>query len=224
MSLLHQVKRVIMGLDKFQKTPCGFCFVEYVTGQLFCLCMYRQLPQVLHRGGYRGLCPLPQRHAVGRSSNQVAQFRLKKKTRYEMTRRRRRHSAGWTGTPASLRDASTDGAGAAGRRASSHTRIRSHPSPATALPSSVARRARPPQPSVAPPRRGRCATSIAWTTTTAAAGWAASTRSPARWTSVRPADKRLRRARAQTAHTARADPRAPSPFPLLFSVRTSARP
>jgi len=23
------VKRVIMGLDKFKKTPCGFCFVEY---------------------------------------------------------------------------------------------------------------------------------------------------------------------------------------------------
>eukprot|EP00960_Hanusia_phi_P001096 30007-Hanusia_phi.AAC.5 len=26
-----QVKRVIMGLDRFQKTPCGFCFVEYYT-------------------------------------------------------------------------------------------------------------------------------------------------------------------------------------------------
>jgi nuclear cap-binding protein subunit 2 len=23
------VKRVIMGLDKFKRTPCGFCFVEY---------------------------------------------------------------------------------------------------------------------------------------------------------------------------------------------------
>ena len=23
------VKRVVMGLDKFRKTPCGFCFVEY---------------------------------------------------------------------------------------------------------------------------------------------------------------------------------------------------
>jgi len=23
------VKKVIMGLDKFKKTPCGFCFVEY---------------------------------------------------------------------------------------------------------------------------------------------------------------------------------------------------
>ena len=23
------LKRVIMGLDKFKKTPCGFCFVEY---------------------------------------------------------------------------------------------------------------------------------------------------------------------------------------------------
>jgi len=26
-----EVKRVVMGLDKFQKTPCGFCFVEYYT-------------------------------------------------------------------------------------------------------------------------------------------------------------------------------------------------
>ena len=25
------IKRVIMGLDKFKKTPCGFCFVEYYT-------------------------------------------------------------------------------------------------------------------------------------------------------------------------------------------------
>jgi nuclear cap-binding protein subunit 2 len=24
-----EVKRIIMGLDKFQKTPCGFCFCEY---------------------------------------------------------------------------------------------------------------------------------------------------------------------------------------------------
>jgi len=23
------VKRIIMGLDKYKKTPCGFCFVEY---------------------------------------------------------------------------------------------------------------------------------------------------------------------------------------------------
>merc|ERR1712002_1417152 len=23
------IKRIIMGLDKFKKTPCGFCFVEY---------------------------------------------------------------------------------------------------------------------------------------------------------------------------------------------------
>ena len=25
------VKKIIMGLDKFKKTPCGFCFVEYFT-------------------------------------------------------------------------------------------------------------------------------------------------------------------------------------------------
>ncbi|KAK8765274.1 hypothetical protein V5799_032110 [Amblyomma americanum] len=25
------VKKVIMGLDRFHKTPCGFCFVEYYT-------------------------------------------------------------------------------------------------------------------------------------------------------------------------------------------------
>ncbi|CAG0884980.1 unnamed protein product [Cyprideis torosa] len=25
------VKRIVMGLDRFRKTPCGFCFVEYYT-------------------------------------------------------------------------------------------------------------------------------------------------------------------------------------------------
>ena len=24
-----EVKRVVMGLDKFKRTPCGFCFIEY---------------------------------------------------------------------------------------------------------------------------------------------------------------------------------------------------
>jgi nuclear cap-binding protein subunit 2 len=33
------VKRIIMGLDRFQKTPCGFCFVEYQTHQQACDCM-----------------------------------------------------------------------------------------------------------------------------------------------------------------------------------------
>lgn len=26
-----EIKRIIMGLDKFKRTPCGFCFVEYFT-------------------------------------------------------------------------------------------------------------------------------------------------------------------------------------------------
>ncbi|GLH04445.1 Nuclear cap-binding protein subunit 2 [Gryllus bimaculatus] len=31
------VKRVVMGLDKYKKTPCGFCFVEYPFYQpMFC--------------------------------------------------------------------------------------------------------------------------------------------------------------------------------------------
>jgi len=28
------VKRIIMGLDKHKRTPCGFCFVEYLFYQL----------------------------------------------------------------------------------------------------------------------------------------------------------------------------------------------
>ncbi|CAB5354000.1 unnamed protein product [Rhizophagus irregularis] len=28
-SKAEKIKRIIMGLDKFQKTPCRFCFVEY---------------------------------------------------------------------------------------------------------------------------------------------------------------------------------------------------
>ncbi|KAI5819233.1 hypothetical protein BZA77DRAFT_350829 [Pyronema omphalodes] len=26
-----EIKRLVMGLDRFSKTPCGFCFVEYYT-------------------------------------------------------------------------------------------------------------------------------------------------------------------------------------------------
>ena len=26
-----EIKRLVMGLDRFNKTPCGFCFVEYYT-------------------------------------------------------------------------------------------------------------------------------------------------------------------------------------------------
>ncbi|KAF2857501.1 RNA-binding domain-containing protein [Piedraia hortae CBS 480.64] len=28
-----ELKRLVMGLDRFSKTPCGFCFVEYYTHQ-----------------------------------------------------------------------------------------------------------------------------------------------------------------------------------------------
>lgn len=28
-SMCGDIKRIVMGLDKFKKTPCGFCFVEY---------------------------------------------------------------------------------------------------------------------------------------------------------------------------------------------------
>ena len=28
-SMAGDIKRVVMGLDRFKKTPCGFCFVEY---------------------------------------------------------------------------------------------------------------------------------------------------------------------------------------------------
>lgn len=34
-----EVKRLVMGLDRFQKTPCGFCFVEYYTHQDALDCM-----------------------------------------------------------------------------------------------------------------------------------------------------------------------------------------
>jgi nuclear cap-binding protein subunit 2 len=30
-SRVGNVKRVVMGLDRFKKTPCGFCFVEYAS-------------------------------------------------------------------------------------------------------------------------------------------------------------------------------------------------
>jgi hypothetical protein len=31
-----EIKRIIMGLDRVSKTPCGFCFVEYVPPQYQC--------------------------------------------------------------------------------------------------------------------------------------------------------------------------------------------
>jgi nuclear cap-binding protein subunit 2 len=34
-----EIKRLIMGLDRFNKTPCGFCFVEYYTQQDALDCM-----------------------------------------------------------------------------------------------------------------------------------------------------------------------------------------
>ena len=30
-SMCGEVKRIIMGLDRIKKTPCGFCFIEYPT-------------------------------------------------------------------------------------------------------------------------------------------------------------------------------------------------
>ncbi|KAG8242825.1 Nuclear cap-binding protein subunit 2 [Homalodisca vitripennis] len=30
-SMCGDIKRIVMGLDRFKKTPCGFCFVEYYT-------------------------------------------------------------------------------------------------------------------------------------------------------------------------------------------------
>ncbi|KAL8774294.1 MAG: hypothetical protein Q9209_001045 [Squamulea sp. 1 TL-2023] len=34
-----EIKRLVMGLDRFNKTPCGFCFVEYYTHQDALDCM-----------------------------------------------------------------------------------------------------------------------------------------------------------------------------------------
>lgn len=34
-----EIKRLVMGLDRMQKTPCGFCFVEYYTHQDALDCM-----------------------------------------------------------------------------------------------------------------------------------------------------------------------------------------
>ncbi|KAF7115399.1 hypothetical protein CNMCM5793_002215 [Aspergillus hiratsukae] len=32
-NLCGEIKRLVMGLDRYNKTPCGFCFVEYYTHQ-----------------------------------------------------------------------------------------------------------------------------------------------------------------------------------------------
>ncbi|PKS09998.1 hypothetical protein jhhlp_004622 [Lomentospora prolificans] len=38
-SKVGEIKRLVMGLDRFTKTPCGFCFVEYYTHQDALDCM-----------------------------------------------------------------------------------------------------------------------------------------------------------------------------------------
>lgn len=38
-SKVGEIKRIIMGLDRVKKTPCGFCFVEYYTHQDALDCM-----------------------------------------------------------------------------------------------------------------------------------------------------------------------------------------
>ena len=47
-----QVKKVVMGLDKFKRTPCGFCFVEYYSrlvveggrgGKFYDIILYNQV-------------------------------------------------------------------------------------------------------------------------------------------------------------------------------------
>lgn len=38
-SKVGEIKRLVMGLDRYQKTPCGFCFVEYYTHQDALDCM-----------------------------------------------------------------------------------------------------------------------------------------------------------------------------------------
>lgn len=45
------IRRVIMGLDKYKKTPCGFCFVEYYNRAdaencLRCVFIYNNLEDV----------------------------------------------------------------------------------------------------------------------------------------------------------------------------------
>ena len=38
-SLIGPIKRIIMGLNQFTKTPCGFCFVEYYTHEQMAACV-----------------------------------------------------------------------------------------------------------------------------------------------------------------------------------------
>jgi len=81
--LIHrcgEVKRIIMGLDRFQKTPCGFCFVEYQTHQQACDCMRfingTKLDERLVRTDLDPGFKEGRRYGRGRSGGQVStQFR-----------------------------------------------------------------------------------------------------------------------------------------------------
>lgn len=55
------IKRIIMGLDRNTKTPCGFAFVEYVA----------LLTQILYARGSRRLHALRLGHQAGRACDPV---------------------------------------------------------------------------------------------------------------------------------------------------------
>jgi len=65
-----EIRRLVMGLDRNQKKPCGFCFVEYALLHPHVLAFadghWDSLLQVLHSQGCRGRAQVRQRHEIGR--------------------------------------------------------------------------------------------------------------------------------------------------------------
>jgi nuclear cap-binding protein subunit 2 len=93
-----EIKRIVMGLDKFKKTPCGFCFVEYFTrrdaeASVFFLSGLKLDERVIRVDYDVGFSPGRQ-FGRGRSGGQV---RDEYRTDYDPGRGGFGHSSGMTG-------------------------------------------------------------------------------------------------------------------------------
>ena len=78
-----------MGLDRFQKTPCGFCFVEYFTREDALDCMKyingTMLDERLIRTDIDPGFEEGRQFGRGRSGGQVRQFAVKNEARTKLT-------------------------------------------------------------------------------------------------------------------------------------------
>ena len=112
-----EVKRVIMGLDRYQKTPCGFCFVEFhhresTEDALRLISGCKLDERIIRVGEALALARMP--------------FRSRAAAAVAHDARRARRPLAQTGTAGLSKGGSTGGAARVGR---CHARLEPHPKP-----------------------------------------------------------------------------------------------